>query len=97
MKRAGGESAGGMLNRSVVLVPRDRIASPGAERATTVAGLSPVNGAIMQSIDDTDEKYCQPMKNEMQTWVESPALNPPPRDASKNGTTDHRLRANFST
>lgn len=49
MKRAGGVSAGGMLNRRVVLVPRDSNASPGDERATIVAELSPVNGAIMHS------------------------------------------------
>jgi hypothetical protein len=85
-----------MLNRSVVLVPRDRSASPGAERATTVAELSPVNGAIMQSTDTTDEKYCQPIKNENQTWIESPTLNPPLGDASENGAAADRLRADFS-
>jgi hypothetical protein len=85
-----------MLNKSVVLVPKDRSASPGADRATTVAELSPVNGAIIQSIDTTDEKYCQPTKNKMQTWVETPALNPPLGNASENGAADDRLRANFS-
>jgi hypothetical protein len=85
-----------MLNSSVVLVPKDRSASPGAERATTVAELSPVNGAIMQSIDTTDEKYRQPTRNEMQTWVESPAFNPPLGDASKNGAANDRLRTDFS-
>lgn len=50
MKRLGEVSAGGMERRSVVDVPRERIASPGAERATTDAGLSPVNGATMHSV-----------------------------------------------
>ena len=40
---------GGIDSRNVVEVPRDRIASPGADKATTVAGLSPVNGAIIHS------------------------------------------------
>jgi hypothetical protein len=42
-------SAGGIERRKVVEVPRERIASPGAENATTVAELSPVNGATIQS------------------------------------------------
>jgi hypothetical protein len=45
----GGVSAGGIERRNVVDVPSDRSASPGAESATTVAGLSPVNGATMHS------------------------------------------------
>ena len=40
---------GGIESNRVVDVPRERIASPGADSATTVAGLSPVNGAITQS------------------------------------------------
>lgn len=45
----GGMEEGGMESRKVVEVPRERMASPGTDRATTVAGLSPVNGAIMHS------------------------------------------------
>ena len=44
------ERGGGMERSSVVEVPRERIASPGAESATTVAGLSPVKGAIIHSV-----------------------------------------------
>lgn len=38
-----------MDKRKVVEVPRESKASPGAERETTVAELSPVNGAMIQS------------------------------------------------
>lgn len=49
VKRLGASEVGGMESRRVVDVPRDRMASPGEESATTVAGLSPVKGAIKQS------------------------------------------------
>lgn len=49
MNRLGGTLEGGVESRNVVEVPNDRRASPGAERDMTVAGLSPVNGAIMHS------------------------------------------------
>ena len=49
VKRLGAVSAGGIERRRVVDVPRERMASPGVERATTVAGLSPVKGAIWHS------------------------------------------------
>ena len=39
----------GMESKKVVEVPRDIIASPGAERAITLAGLSPVKDATRQS------------------------------------------------
>lgn len=38
-----------MDKRKVVEVPSESRASPGAEREITVAGLSPVNGAIIQA------------------------------------------------
>ena len=38
-----------MDKRKVVDVPSESKASPGAERETTVAELSPVNGAMIQS------------------------------------------------
>ena len=38
-----------MDKRKVVDVPRESKASPGAERETTVAELSPVNGAMIQA------------------------------------------------
>ena len=38
-----------MDKRKVVDVPSESKASPGAERETTVAGLSPVNGAMTQA------------------------------------------------
>lgn len=41
---------GGMESRKVVEVPSDIIPSPGAERAITLAGLSPVKGAIRHSV-----------------------------------------------
>ena len=49
VKRFGAVSAGGIESRRVVDVPSERMASPGVERATTVAGLSPVKGAIWHS------------------------------------------------
>lgn len=51
MTRFGGSSVGGMERRSVVEVPSERIASPGEESATTVAGLSPVKGAMRHSAE----------------------------------------------
>lgn len=39
----------GMDKRKVVDVPSESRASPGAEKETMVAGLSPVNGAIVQA------------------------------------------------
>ena len=39
-----------MESKKVVDVPRDRMASPGADRDITVAGLSPVKEAIIQSV-----------------------------------------------
>ena len=41
---------GGVERSNVVEVLRERIASPGVESATTVAGLSPVKGAIIHSV-----------------------------------------------
>ena len=51
VKRLGGESAGGIDNRNVVDVPNERRASPGKDSATTVAGLSPVKGEMIQSAE----------------------------------------------
>jgi hypothetical protein len=45
----GGVLEGGVDKRKVVDVPSESRASPGAERATTVAELSPVNGVTTQS------------------------------------------------
>lgn len=50
MNLFGGVVDGGIESRRVVEVPRDRRASPGAENETTVAELSPVKGAIKQSV-----------------------------------------------
>ena len=41
--------------KKVVDVPRERMASPGADRDITVAGLSPVKEAIRQSV----QPWCQ--------------------------------------
>jgi len=49
VNRLGALIDGGIDKRKVVEVPRDNRASPGADRDTTVAGLSPVNGATIQS------------------------------------------------
>ena len=38
-----------MESKKVVDVPRERTASPGADRDITVAGLSPVKEAMIQS------------------------------------------------
>ena len=44
-----------MESKKVVDVPRERMASPGADRDITVAGLSPVKEAMIQS----DQPWCQ--------------------------------------
>jgi hypothetical protein len=36
------------------------------------------------------------MKHEMQTWVKSPALNPPLADGPENSTAEDGLGANFN-
>ena len=55
VKRLGGTggsvSEGGIARRRVVDVPSETIASPGVERDTIEAGLSPVNGATIHSVD----------------------------------------------
>jgi hypothetical protein len=48
----GGFVDGGMESRRVVEVPSDSIASPGRERAITLAGLSPAKGAIRHSVSN---------------------------------------------
>ena len=79
MKRFGGVDAGGIASRSVVEVPSDKIASPGVESPATVAGLSPVNGATMQSNNGPqsgvhgDRYHCA----RTHTLVEAPPFNPP--------------------
>ena len=42
-----------MESRKVVEVPSDIIPSPGLERATTLAGLSPVKGATRHSVSSS--------------------------------------------
>ena len=49
VNRFGGVDAGGIASKRVVEVPSDKMASPGVESPATVAGLSPVKGATMQS------------------------------------------------
>lgn len=79
MKRLGGVPVGGIESNRVVDVPSERMASPGADRATTVAGLSPVNGAI------THAKCKKPGQDDVRftgfstklTRIELPALHPP--------------------
>ena len=44
VNRFGSVGAGGIVSKSVVEVPRDRMASPGIERPATVAGLSRERG-----------------------------------------------------
>lgn len=53
MEDAGGgtvSDGGGIDTSRVVDVPRERIASPGEDKVTIVDGLSPVNGATIQSV-----------------------------------------------
>ena len=52
MNLFGGFADGGMESRKVVEVPSDIIASPGVERAITVAGLSPVKGATRHPVSN---------------------------------------------
>jgi len=49
----GGFADGGIESKKVVDVPRDNIASPGVERAITLAGLSPVKGATRQPVSNS--------------------------------------------
>ena len=49
MNRFGGVSEAGIERSRVVEVPSERTAYPGADSEIIVAGLSPVNGATLQS------------------------------------------------
>ena len=49
---------GGMDTSKVVDVPSERIASPGEDNVTIVDGLSPVNGATMQSERTASQRTC---------------------------------------
>ena len=98
VKRLGAEEVGGMERRRVVEVPRERMASPGEERATTVAGLSPVKGAMRQSrvkcfllvmfVFFLEEEI-------VHTWVEAPPVYPVGGDSAEDGTAGDRLGANL--
>lgn len=50
MNLFGGFVDGGIESKKVVDVPSDIIASLGVERAITLAGLSPVKGAMIHSV-----------------------------------------------
>ena len=52
MNLFGGFADGGMESKKVVEVPSDSIASPGLDRATTLAGLSPVKGATRHPVSN---------------------------------------------
>lgn len=52
MNLFGGFVDGEMESKKVVEVPSDIIASPGVERAITLAGLSPVKGATRHPAPD---------------------------------------------
>lgn len=52
MNLFGGFADGGMDSKKVVEVPSESIASPDVERAITLAGLSPVNGATRHSVSN---------------------------------------------
>ena len=62
MNLFGGFAAGGMESKKVVDVPSDIIASPGVERAITLAGLSPVKGATIHSTSSSSSSQvrCEP-------------------------------------
>src|SRR5882762_445453 len=78
VKRLGGISAGGIASRKVVDVPKERIASPGVDRATIVAGLSPVNDATMQSeMRKHDEQPESETQLNIITRIETPPFDPP--------------------
>jgi hypothetical protein len=66
-----------MDKRKVVDVPSESKASPGAERETTVAELSPVNGAMIQSRTVALMKLYWKKKFDWYTWPKSPAIYPP--------------------
>ena len=96
MNRLGGASAGGIERRNVVEVPRERRASPGADSAITVAGLSPVNGATIQSKISFNPGIQDAVYGRY-TWMESPFLNPPGIDATKYGASNNRIGSQFGT
>lgn len=75
----------------MVEVPRDRMASPGVESATTVAGLSPVNGAMVHSrreeVRDSLEMIVQTL-----TGVKAPTLDPPGTNRTEDCASRDWLR-----
>ena len=96
VKRFGAVSAGGIESKKVVDVPRDRMASPGAESAMPVAGLSPVNGAIPQSGSNHSIRAFTDHATRL-TWVETPTLHPVRMDLAEELTTRGGLGANLGT
>ena len=95
VKRTGASFVGGMERRRVVEVPRDTMASPGLDKATTVAGLSPVNGAIRQSVHRHIRKAVISNVEGPRTWVEAVTLDPPAVDLAENSTSGNWLRADL--
>ena len=78
-----------MESKKVVDVPRDRMASPGADRDITVAGLSPVKEAIIQSETMVSAHRSCEFERTVNTLIESPSLSPPRGDfAQKSSACD---------
>jgi len=98
VKRFGGSSEGGMDRRKVVDVPNDNNASPGADNATTVAGLSPVNGTTIHSTNILLIHFQPRMSGQkVLTRIESPFLNPIFINFSKYRTSSNRFGSKFGT
>jgi hypothetical protein len=95
VRRAGGVEDGGMARRSVVDVPRERIASPGLESETIDAGLSPVKGATPQSVIHREVNPLIKSAGNVHTGRETVSLYPPLTDWSKKRPTEDRFWAKF--
>lgn len=80
MNRFGGVSDDGAERRKVVEVPKERIASPGRENETRVAGLSPVNDPTMHSVNNDQRIVVEMDAKYRPTWIETPSSHPPIRD-----------------
>lgn len=73
MNLLGGFVDEGMESIKVVEVPSEIIASPGVERAITLAGLSPVKGATRHSISNSSSDQA---RNGRGIKIDVPGLKP---------------------
>lgn len=86
-----------MESKKVVEVPRDSIASPGVDRAITLAGLSPVKGAIRHSVSSSlggqrGGGRNLKLRTDIHTRLETPSSSPIGMDFSEVYTAFDRFR-----